>query len=304
MHAASGMMRAAVAHEGRVLIVERPVPAAGPGELLLRVEWTAINRADTLQRKGKYDPPPGATDILGLEAVGVVAALGAGDSGRFAVGDRAMALLSGGGNADFVTVRANHALHVPSAMVSRAAAAIPETWLTAYQLLKLVGRLEPQDTVLIHAAGSGVGTAAVQMASHWGAAVVAVAGSDDKLAACTALGAKHTINYKTTPDFGARVLELTHRRGANLILDPVGGSFWKQNAEALALDGRWVVFGSMGGVGIDGPLLGSILRKRAALLGTTLRNRSDEYKAALVAAFERDVLPLLSEGEPRHTCST
>lgn len=409
----SALSRAVVAAGGRAVIVERPPPVPRDGELLVRVAYTAINRADTLQRRGKYDPPPGATDVLGLEASGLVIAAGAGCAGRFPVGSRVMALLAGGGNADFVTVREDHVLPIPDGMDLRTAAAVPETWLTAYQLLRLVGRVAASDTVLVHAAGSGVGTAAVQLAVRvfGAAAVVAVAGSDDKLAVAAQLGAAHGINYKTTPDFGARVQvrrlrgnvggrggggglhgggpprphgarasrtaasspcrpprlqEVTGHKGATLILDPVGGSFWKQNAEALAM-GEWKVecrahlesplvplqrykplpptscatlasvqtaagscsarwaasewtarcsprcaplrrrtiaaghasFHATSHRASSPPVLSprvQILRKRATLTGTTLRNRSDAYKAALVASFAADAMPLLSSG--------
>ena len=199
-------MRAVVAVDGHAVLVERPPPVPRDGELLVRVAYTAINRADTLQRKGKYDPPPGATDVLGLEAAGTVVGAGAGCAGRFPVGSRVMALLGGGGNADLVVVREDHVLPVSDGMDLRTAAAIPETWLTAFQLLRLVGHVATGDTVLVHAAGSGVGTAAVQLAARvFGATVIAVAGADDKLAVAAQLGAAHGVNYKTTPDFGARV---------------------------------------------------------------------------------------------------
>lgn len=291
--------------------LQRPVPEPKSNEVLVKVHYTAINRADTLQRKGQYAPPPGATDILGLEMVGEVTAHGAGCSAATAsaypIGARVMALLSGGGNAEYAAVHEQHLLPIPSGMSWETAAAVPETWLTAYQLLFLVGGLKRasaaataaadasggREKVLIHAAGSGVGTAAVQLASRAGAEVVAVAGHDSKLEAVRALGAAHTCNYKTA-DFAACVKAAVG--GVDLILDPVGGSFAKQNADALAMDGRWVLYGSMGGLATDAQLLPPILRKRVSLMGTTLRNRSDAYKADLVSRFAADILPGLADG--------
>jgi tumor protein p53-inducible protein 3 len=277
--------------------LQRPIPEPKAHEVLVKIHYTAINRADTLQRKGAYPAPPGATDILGLELAGEIVSIGA-EANKDATlkpGQRVMALLSGGGNAEYATVHAQHLIPIPEAMSYRTAAAIPETWLTAYQLLFLVGQLKrgQGERVLVHAAASGVGTAAVQLAKDAGATVFAVAGSDEKLSAVSKLGAAHVCNYKTA-DFAAAVKDSVG--AVDLILDPVGASFWKQNADALAMDGRWVLYGSMGGLHTEGTLLASILRKRAALLGTTLRNRSDEYKADLVSCFIRDALPKLSKG--------
>ena len=317
------LMRAVVPVSGACALVERALPALGAGQLLLRVAFSAVNRADTLQRKGLYPAPPGGTDILGLEAVGTVAGLGEGVSGP-QLGARLMALLPGGGNAEFVAVLPAHCLPVPAPLSLREAAALPETWLTAFQLLfvegtasrvglpaagaaaaaggvvPLAGALAGA-VVVVHAAGSGVGTAAVQLAAAAGAHVVAVAGSADKLAACAALGAAAGVNYKEGEgSFAARLraaVTAGGRPGAALILDPVGATFAAANTEALALDGAWVLYGSMGGLKLSGEaaaadgLLGALLRKRARLLGTTLRNRSDAYKAELVARFAAAALP-------------
>ena len=322
------MMRAIVPASGVCALVERAIPALGVGQVLLRVAYSAVNRADTLQRRGLYPSPPGTTDILGLEAVGTVAGLGEGGAGP-ALGTRLMALLPGGGNAEYVAVLPAHCMAVPPRLTLREAAAIPETWLTAFQLLFLEGSSSSVGlptgssgssgsaplagalagrVVVVHAAGSGVGTAAVQLAVAAGAHVVAVAGSEDKLAACAALGAAAGVNYKQgEPDtFGARlkaaVAGLGGGRGADLILDPVGASFASANLEALGMDGTWVLYGSMGGLklsseaGAADALLGTILRKRARLLGTTLRNRSAEYKAELVARFAAAALPGFATG--------
>ena len=264
------------------------------GEILLKVAWSAVNRADTLQRTGKYPPPPGASEVLGLEASGIVTAVAANVTSP-AVGDRAMALLSGGGNADYVICQANQTMPVPSGMSLRTAGAIPETWLTAFQLLFLVANGKSGESVVIHAAGSGVGTAAVQLAASRGLFVIAVAGSDKKLEVARALGASALVNYKTSADWAAEVKSHTPGgKGVDIILDPVGGSFWKSNAEIANVDARWVLYGSLGGVLIEGPLFGKLMQKRIQLLSTTLRSRSNEYKAALVAAFTKEALPLLA----------
>ena len=293
-------MRAVVAEAGRcVLAPALALPAPRANELLIRVAFSAINRADTLQRLGRYAPPPGAPAALGLEAAGVVAALGA-DVGRHAeaprVGDRVMALLGGGGNAEYVACDWRHALRVPQGMSLRTAAAVPETFLTAFQLLHLVGRARRGESVLVHAAGSGVGTAAVQLAAAHGMRVVAVAGADEKLATARRLGAAAAVNYKSSADWAAEAAAAAGAGGVDLILDPVGASMWEGNAKALAMDGRWVLFGSLGGVAVDGPLFARLMQKRAALLSTTLRNRSDDYKAELVAAFAAAALPALASG--------
>ncbi len=328
------VMRAIAPAAGLCALVERARPALAPGQLLLRVAYSAVNRADTLQRRGLYPPPPGASDILGLEAVGTVAAhAGEGGGGSSSssslppLGARLMALLPGGGNAEYVAVLPSHCLPVPAPLTLREAAALPETWLTAFQLLFVegtasrVGLPAPAaasgtvplqgalagSVVVIHAAGSGVGTAAVQLAVAAGAHVVAVAGSEAKLAACAALGAAAGVNYKAGEpgSLAARLraaVTAGGRPGAALILDPVGASFAAANAEALALDGAWVLYGSMGGLKLSSEpaaadaLLGALLRKRARLLGTTLRNRSDAYKAELVARFAAAALPGFSSG--------
>ena len=232
----------AVVSEGKkdsqCAIVDVPLPVLKPREVLVKVAYTALNRADTLQRKGLYPPPKGVTDVLGLEAAGVVAAYGPDCSiapSSFPLGSRVMALLGGGGNAEYVAVHESHLLPVPEGMDLRTAAAVPETWLTAYQLLFITGQLAKGEVVLIHAAGSGVGTAATQLASNAGADVIAVAGQDSKLEVAKQLGAKSGINYKTTPEFGAVVAELTGGKGVNLILDPVGASFWRENVGAIAM---------------------------------------------------------------------
>jgi NADPH:quinone reductase-like Zn-dependent oxidoreductase len=318
-------LRGALARAGAVSIEDLPpLRAPGPGEVRLRVAWSAVNRADTLQRRGLYAAPPGATEVLGLEAAGVVEAAGAGVPAELQPGARAMALLSGGGNAGAVLVRADHAMRVPPGLTLRAAGGLPEAWLTAFQLLFLVaagdagaaapaaaalggggGPCRAGATVVVHAAASGVGAAAVQLAVAAGARVVAVVGSPEKLAAVRALGAAEAVDHRADPgSFAARLRAAVGARGADLILDPVGASAAGANADILALDGVWVLFGSLGGLrlGADGApgaadaLLGALLRKRATLVASTLRNRDDAYKARLVARFAKEVLPRLASG--------
>eukprot|EP00038_Savillea_parva_P030272 m.76668 g.76668 ORF g.76668 m.76668 type:complete len:414 (+) comp9083_c0_seq3:2-1243(+) len=280
-----------------MVIADMPVPETGATELLIRVQATAINRADTLQRKGSYNPPPGVTDILGLEAAGVVESVGVECTRGFKKGDSVMVLIAGGGYAEYVAVDERHVMSVPDGLTIVQAAAIPEVWLTAYQLLHFVGHVQAGETVLIHAGGSGVGTAATQLALLHGAKVIITAGGEAKRAHALELGASYA--FARGEGWADEVKKATGGAGVNLVLDCVGASYWKQNAEALAMDGRWVVYGLMGGAAIDGPILGSILRKRLTITGTTLRARHNDYKADLVAAFTKTALPLFSGASPK-----
>lgn len=287
-------MRAVVAEGGRCVVTERPLPVLRDGEILIKVAYSALNRADTLQRKGGYNPPPGATDILGLEASGVVVAHKNGTStDKFPIGSKAMALLPGGGYAQYVSISAAHAMPVLENLSLRVAGGIPETWLTAYQLLHFVGKLKENDTILVHAAGSGVGTSLIQLARLFGATVIASAGTDDKLKMARALGAQYLINYKNE-SVGDKVLEYTNNKGVDLILDPIGASMWRENAKAITVDGRWVLYANMGGAEPEGPFLGHLLRKRVQFTATTLRNRDDAYKAKLISEFAKNALPYMS----------
>ncbi|XP_038078865.1 quinone oxidoreductase PIG3-like isoform X2 [Patiria miniata] len=268
--------------------VKRPEP--GQGEVLVKVYASAINRADTLQLGGSYNPPPGASEILGLEAAGEVVQLGPGCSSKWKQGDRVAALVAGGGNAEFVLAHEGHLMPMPSHMTMLEAAGIPEVWLTAYQLLHFVGHVKAGDRVLIHAGGSGVGTAAIQLVRLAGAEAIVTAGTQAKLDMAQELGAVAGFNYKQV-DFADKVLEFTQNKGVDLILDCVGGSYGEKNLRVIAMEGTWVLYGLMGGVNVDGPILGGILRKRVTLVGTTLRTRSVEYKTDLVEAFTNNALP-------------
>lgn len=274
--------------------VEDPQP--GPGQLLVRVKATAVNRADTLQRRGAYPPPSGASPILGLEMAGEVIDWGDGVEG-WAPGDRVFALLSGGGYAEKVTLPASHALPMPDYFNFREAAAIPEVFLTAYRNLVDLGRLTEGERVLIHAGGSGVGTAAIQLAKFRGAWVAVTAGRDDKLAGCLDLGADVAINYKAG-SFAPIVMEKTDGRGVDVILDPVGAPYWEQNLDVLAWGGRLIVIAFMGGAHVNAHL-GRILRQNWQVMGSTLRAQSDEYKASLTERFWRECEPAFRAGTMR-----
>eukprot|EP00898_Chlorokybus_atmophyticus_P000336 jgi/Chlat1/1302/Chrsp118S08658 len=251
---------------------------------------------DVLQRAGQYPVPPGINPILGVEVAGEVEAKGDKCSSTWQVGDRVMALLTGGGYAEYVVVDERMAMPIPDNLDYVQAAAIPETWLTAYQLLFFIGKLQQGDSVLIHAAGSGVGTAAIQLAVQCGAQVIATAGTDAKLQTAEKLGAKAAINYKEAGDFSQKVLDATEGKGVDVILDCVGGSFWEYNSKAIAMDGRWVLYGTLGGPIVKGDMMGRLLRKRVSLLATTLRYRPDEYKIKLAREFAEHALPLFANG--------
>jgi tumor protein p53-inducible protein 3 len=298
-------MDAIVPLHGKCALERIPVPEPGLGQVLVRVMATAVNRADTLQRKGKYPPPSGVTKVLGLELAGEVVKLGPNVSGReygsvananLTVGSRVMALVSGGGYADFAVVDEGCLIPIPANMPYTQAAAIPEVHLTAYQLIHFVaqapipatrGGFKPLNkTILIHAGGSGVGIAAIQLAKAAGFKVLVTAGTDKKLANAMRLGANAAYNYKSPGGFSSSVLAFTEGKGVDLILDCVGGSHAAQNAQVLGMDSKWVVYGLMGGADPALPnLFALLMKKRASIVTSTLRTRSLEYKAALVKSF-------------------
>ncbi len=277
-------------------VVERPDPVPGPGEVLVRVAATAVNRADVLQRQGAYPPPPGAPDVLGLECSGTVAALGDGAEG-WAPGDRVMAVVAGGGYAELAVVPAATLLPVPAGIDLVDAAAIPEVFTTVHDNVVLRGRLARGETLLVHGAASGIGTAAVQVAVRAGARVLATASSRAKLDAAIALGAAAGIDY-TAEDFTAAARDATGGRGVDVILDVVGGPYLARNLDALAVEGRLVVIGLQGGAAAELDL-GRVLRRRLTVTGSTLRSRSVEEKAALAARVRADVLPGFADGSLR-----
>lgn len=273
--------------------VETPNP--GPGEVLVRVRATALNRADLLQRRGLYPPPPGASEILGLEMAGDVEALGPGVT-SVRVGDRVAALLPGGGYAQYAVVPAGMLIRLPDNLSYEQGAAIPETFLTAYLNLFVLGRLSPGEMVLVHAGASGVGTSAIQLIRLAGAHSIVTAGSADKIAKCLELGAKAGWNYHDG-SFVDFVRRETDGRGADIIFDFVGAPYFHDNLRALAVDGRLIVIGTMGGTKVDGFDLGHILAKRQQIIGTALRSRSLEAKIELTAAFVAFAYDALAKGE-------
>lgn len=273
-----------------------PKPTAEKTRVLIRVEYTALNRADTLQRRGLYPPPAGESDILGLEVSGVIEEVGEECVRKWKKGDKVLSLLGGGGYAEYVAVEEVLVMPAPDSLEFSEAAAIPEAWLTAYQLLHFLGRVRSGDVVLVHAGGSGVGTALVQLSLVAGARPYVTAGSEEKIKMAESLGAKGGFNYKTG-DFSNWIESVTGGKGADVIFDCVGSSFWEQNIRSLALDGRWVLYGLLGGGNVSGNLLRDLLKKRGSLIATTLRSRSLEYKAELVQAFTKTIVPLFATGK-------
>jgi tumor protein p53-inducible protein 3 len=276
---------------------EHPQPQPGDDEMLVKVRAAALNRADILQRQGKYPPPSGASPLLGLDIAGVVERAGP-RCADWKPGERVFGLLSGGGYAEYAVLPCAMAMRVPDALSFEEAAAIPEAFLTAYQCLFWLARFERGERVLIHAGASGVGTAAIQLAREAGAYVLATAGEKEKLDACRRLGAEVAIDYRAE-DFAEVVLQGTAGRGADVILDFVGASFWEQNWRTVAVDGRWILIGTLGGSRVERLDLGALMRKCLQLTGTTLRGRSLEYKSALTRDFASSALPALAQGRLR-----
>jgi tumor protein p53-inducible protein 3 len=277
----------------QLLIEDVPRPVTGSEELLVKVKATALNRADLLQRQGRYPPPPGSTDILGLEMSGVVEEVGK-DCTGWKTGDEVFGLLPGGGYAGYVVTHHRMAMKKPENLSFEEAAAIPEVFLTAFQALVWLGNLQQGESILIHAGASGVGTAAIQLAKQIRAKIIITAGSQGKIDACIRLGANKGINYKQE-NFQKPVLELTDQKGVNLIIDFVGEPYWKQNLEVLATDGRIVILATMGGAEISSFSLHQIMQKRATIMGSTLRNRSLLYKIKLTESFSNYAIPLFKK---------
>ncbi|MBF2754469.1 MAG: NAD(P)H-quinone oxidoreductase [Gammaproteobacteria bacterium AqS3] len=276
-----------------------PIPDPAPHEVRVRTAFTALNRADVMQRQGFY-PPPGKApeyEIPGLEFAGAIDALGADVTSDWKVGDRVCGLLSAGGYAEFVTTPADLLIRTPEGLTDAAAAAIPEVFMTAWDALHNRARIQPGETALIHAGGSGVGTAAIQLAKKIGATTIATFGSPEKLDAALALGLDHGILYKEQA-FEERTLELTQKRGADVILDFIGAAYLSANIKAAASLGRIVVIGLMGGASAE-LSLGLLLAKRLQITGTVLRARSHEEKRRLTKQVAEDVFPGLAAGELR-----
>lgn len=276
-----------------LVTAERPDPVAGPGEILIRVRAAGVNRPDLLQRAGRYPPPPGASDVLGLEVAGEVAEVGAGVA-RWVVGDRVCALLGGGGYAQYAVVDARHALPVPEAMDWAQAAALPETVFTVFANVFEAGALKAGETLLIHGATSGIGVTAIQMAKAAGARVIATSRGADKTAAARALGADVSLDAEA----GDLAAAVEGAGGADVILDMVGAAYAEVNQRAIRPGGRWVVIATLGGARAEIDLM-RLMLKRAVLTGSTLRGRSADEKARLAAAVEATVWPWVVSGAVR-----
>lgn len=279
-----------------LVVADLPDPTPGPGEVVIDMAATAVNRADTLQRKGVYPPPPGASDVLGLECSGVVSALGA-DVDDWAVGDEVCALLAGGGYAEKVLVPAGQLMPVPAGVEMVTAGALPEAACTVWSNVFMVAGLQPHETLLVHGGAGGIGTFAIQLAHALGARVITSAGSSEKLEICRSLGADITINYKDQ-DFVDEVKAATDGAGVDVILDNMGAKYLKRNVAALATEGRLVVIGMQGGTKAELDL-GVLMRKRGAVIATTLRSRPVPEKAAICAAVVEHVWPLVEDGAVR-----
>lgn len=282
----------------QLYIGEWPEPQVGPHELLVRVAATALNRADLLQREGKYPPPPGESTIMGLEMAGTIVECGSKVEG-FSVGDRICGLLPGGGYAEKAILPANLAIQIGDSMPFPEAAAIPEVFLTAFQALDWLAKLQKGESVLIHAGASGVGTAAIQLARRMGAAKVYVTASAGKHEICKSLGADHCIDYRNE-DYASSIKELTAGQGVDVLIDFVGGPNFSPNLACMAVDSRIVMLAFLGGPKTPEAVnLAAILRKRIHVMGSTLRSRSKEYKAQLTADFVRQHWPAFASGELR-----
>ena len=277
-------------------LCERPQPVAGAGEVLIRVRASGVNRPDVLQRSGAYPPPPGASDLPGLEVAGVIEA---GDAeamaqAGFKLGDRVCALVAGGGYAQFVVAPVVQCLPVPEGLDDVAAASLPETFFTVWSNVFDRARLQPGETLLIQGGTSGIGVTAIQLAKALGATVITTAGSDEKCAACLQLGADHAINYKTQ-DFAAEAMKLTLGRGVDVVLDMGAGAYVAREVECMAEDGRIVIIAVQGGVKAE-VNAGLVLRRRLVITGSTLRPRPAAFKAHIAQSLRERVWPLLSKG--------
>jgi putative PIG3 family NAD(P)H quinone oxidoreductase len=271
----------------------RPMPKPSAGELLIKVAAAGVNRPDVLQRQGNYAPPPGATDIPGLEIAGEVVASG-GQAGPWKIGDKLCALVAGGGYAEYCVVPAPQCLPIPRGLDLIQAAAIPETFFTVWTNVFERGALKPGEVFLVHGGSSGIGTTAIQLAAQLGSRVIATAGGADKAAACRSLGAERAVDYRTE-DFVAVAMELTQGKGVNLILDMVAGDYFARNMKCLAIEGRIVHIAYLRGnkVELD---IGQLMMKRQTLTGSTLRPRSVAEKGAIANALKDRVWPLIEAG--------
>ncbi len=279
--------------------VERPVPSAGADEVLVKIEAAGVNRPDAAQRAGAYPPPPGVTDIPGLEVAGEIVGLGRSVS-AFSIGEKVTALVPGGGYAEYCVVDQRTALPIPHGLTMAEAASVPETFFTVWSNVFDRGGLKAGETLLVHGGSSGIGTTAIQLGKAFGATVIITAGSDAKCAACQNLGADLAVNYRTQ-DFVAAVKEFAG--GADVILDMVGGDYVSRNYHAAADDGRIVQIATLGGLRGEADLW-PLMRKRLTHTGSTLRPRSAAFKGAIAAALKEKVWPLLASGAVKPVIDT
>lgn len=279
-----------------LVLADVPTPEPAEGEVRIRVAAAGVNRADIMQRKGFYDPPPGSSPYPGLEVSGTIDALGEGVEG-WAIGDEVCALLVGGGYAEQVCAPATQVLPVPAGVSLEDAAALPEVVCTVWSNVFMTANLLPGQTLLVHGGSSGIGTMAIQLAREVGARVAVTAGSAEKLQACKALGAEVLVNYRDQ-DFVEEIKAATDGAGADVILDNMGAKYLARNVDALAVGGRLVVIGLQGGTTAE-LNLNTLLRKRAAVIATSLRARPQPEKAAIVAAVREHVWPLVESGRVR-----
>lgn len=275
---------------------DRPMPSPGPDDVLIKVAAAGVNRPDIAQRQGKYPPPPGASDIPGLEVSGTIEEVGSAVT-TWHRGDKVCALVSGGGYAEYCAAPAVQCLPIPAGIDLISAAGLPETTFTVWTNVFERGHLRAGESLLVHGGSSGIGTTAIQMAKALGATVLVTAGSRVKCDACLALGADHAINYREE-DFVASVRDRTAGRGVDVILDIVGGAYLQRNLDALAVDGRLVHIGQLGGARAEISLT-PVLRRRLTITGSTLRPRSVEEKGAIARAVQQHVWPLVERGDVR-----
>ena len=275
-------------------IEEMPVPVPAPGEVLIAVTAAGLNRADTLQREGNYKLPSGATDVLGLEVSGTISAVGSGVH-QFSAGDEVVALLVGGGYAEHVAVPSGQVVRAPAGVDLVSAAALPETMATVYSNLFMSTSVAPGETVLIHGGAGGIGTTAIQLVRAFGGTVAVTAGSREKLNAAAHLGADILINYREQ-DFVDEIKNATGGRGADIILDVVGGTYLARNIDALNFSGRLVIIGLQGGAKAELDIR-SLMVKRASVIGTLLRPRPVQEKTAIMEALSKNVWPMVTSGE-------
>lgn len=279
-----------------LVIADRSMPDIGDDELLIKVAAAGLNRADILQRRGHYPPPPGAPTNPGLEVAGVVERVGRSVS-DFTIGERVCALLAGGGYSEYVSVNAGQVLAIPGALSMVEAASLPESYFTVWSNVFEFGRLQPGETLLVHGGSSGIGVAAIQLAAARGHTVFTTGGSADKCSFCETLGAKRAINYKNE-DFVSVISAETGGKGVNVILDMIGGSYAPRNLQTLATEGRLVMIATQGGVKGEIDVL-RVMQQRLVITGSTLRARSSEFKRAMRDAVLKNVWPLIESGRIR-----